>query len=159
MSFAHVAARCFPIRSRENVDPQMPSERLPRPCARDFNEKSSLPLQGESERPKLGGILRRIRYFPQRAKTVLYQLVSWLCWQSAANPSLPANLGNAGRFRKIAGKAPAYCCRKRQHLRALDSLSLPSRAGRTGFIAGRRAERIRFSVHTAISGHLLTVEA
>jgi hypothetical protein len=57
----------------------------------------------------------------------------WLCWQSEANPSLPANLGNAGRFRQIAGKAPIYPCRKSQHLNALDS-SLPNLTSRENLV-------------------------
>jgi hypothetical protein len=37
----------------ENVDPQMPPERFSRQCARELDERPSLPLQRESERLKL----------------------------------------------------------------------------------------------------------
>ena len=33
----------------------------------------------------------------------------WLCWQSAANTSLPANLGNAGSLRQTAGVTSVPC--------------------------------------------------
>jgi hypothetical protein len=54
---------------------------------------------------------------------------AWLCWQSTANPSLPAKLGNTGRFRQKAGKAAAHPRRKSQHLNTLDA-PLPTFANR-----------------------------
>ena len=66
--------------------------------------------------------------------------LAWLCWQSKANPSLPANLRNAGRFRQIAGKGPPHPCRKPQHLRALDS-PLPNLTSRENLFHSREASR------------------
>jgi hypothetical protein len=56
---------------------------------------------------------------------------TWLCWQSEANPSLPAKVGNAGRFRQKAGTAATDPRRKSRHLNALD-LPLPNVASREG---------------------------
>jgi len=63
----------FGITAALNVDPQMPPERLSRRCAREFDEKSSLPLQMESAGPKCGGISRGIRRSRNGKKLVLYQ--------------------------------------------------------------------------------------
>ena len=62
---------------------------------------------------------------------------TWLCWQSDANPSLPAKVGNAGRFRQKAARTATNPYRKSQHLNTLDPLSLLERAARAQFIAGR----------------------
>jgi hypothetical protein len=63
---------------------------------------------------------------------------TWLCWQSEANPSLPAKLGNAGRFRQKTGKAATDPCRKSRHLNALD-LPLPNLASRENLVHSREA--------------------
>ncbi len=77
-----------------------------------------------------------------------YSNLLWLCWQSEANPSLSANLGNAGSFRQIAGKALTYSCRKTQTLNALDS-SLPNLTSRESLVHSREASRAdEVSVHT-----------
>lgn len=126
------------MHSCENIDPQMPSERPPRPCVRDFNEKSSLPLQGESEGPKPGGILRRIRYFRQRAKVVLYQPVSWLCWEAAANTSLLSNSLICGKVQGIWWKQGRRATKTPSYARNCERNSLLSRTGkywlRTGLV-------------------------
>ena len=65
-------------------------------------------------------------------------MTGWLCWQSEANPSLPAKVGNAGRFRQIAGKAATHPCRKSPHLNALDLL-LPNPVSRENLVHSREA--------------------
>ena len=60
----------------------------------------------------------------------------WLCWQSEANPSLPAKVGNAGRFRQKAARAATDPRRKSQHLNALD-VPLPNVASRANLVCGR----------------------
>ena len=116
----------------------MPPERLSRPEWSGFGARASLCFPEPVSQGKKGGFRRKMSD-PDRIIVVPYKLLrAWLCWQSAANPSLPANLGNAGRFRKIAGKAPAYCCRKPQHLRALDS-PLPTLTSRENRFHSREA--------------------
>jgi len=62
----------------------------------------------------------------------------WLCWQSEANPSLPAKVGNAGRFRQKAARAATDPCTKSPHLNALD-LPLPNLASRENPVHSREA--------------------
>jgi len=104
--------------------------------------------EGNLRGRKLAGIREEFSATPQSRKFLPHQLVNWLCWQSEANPPLPANLGNAGRFRQVARKAPIYPRRKSQHLNALDR-SLPNLTSRENLTHSREgAERMRFSVHT-----------
>jgi hypothetical protein len=94
---------------------------------------------------------------PDRLIIVPYQLLRvWLCWQSAANPSLLANLGNAGRFRRIAGKVPTSSCRKPQTLNALYS-SLPNLTSRENLGHSREASRADevFSIHSVFYSALV----
>jgi aryl-alcohol dehydrogenase-like predicted oxidoreductase len=60
-------------RSAVAVVGNVPPERFWCPCARELDEKSSLPLQMESGGPKSGGILRGIRLPRQSIKILLYQ--------------------------------------------------------------------------------------
>jgi hypothetical protein len=55
---------------------------------------------------------------------------AWLCWQSEANPSLPANLGNAGKICQIAGIGPFCPGRKPLYLNSCMDLSLIRGAGK-----------------------------
>ena len=73
---------------------------------------------------------------------------AWLCWQSAANPSLPAIPQTAGRICQIAGKESPYSRTKPQHLRALDS-PLPNLTSRENLFHSREASRADevFSTH------------
>ena len=71
----------------------------------------------------------------QRARKLV---TGWLCWQSEANPSLPAKVGNAGRFRQKAGKAAIHPRRKSRHLNPSD-LPLPNVASRENLIRSREA--------------------
>ena len=64
--------------------------------------------------------------------------LAWLCWQSEANPSLPAKVGNAGRFRQKAARAATDTCRKSQHVNALD-VPLPNLASRENPARSREA--------------------
>ena len=48
----------LPVAVVGNVDPQMPPERFSCQCARELDEKSSLPLQMELEGQKTGGVSR-----------------------------------------------------------------------------------------------------
>ena len=73
----------------------------------------------------------------QRAGTLA---TKWLCWQSLANPSLPAISQYAGRISQIAGEVPTYSCRKPQHLRALDS-TLPNLTSRENLFHSKEASR------------------
>jgi len=68
---------------------------------------------------------------------------TWLCWQSAANPSLPANLGNTGRIRHKAGKAQNCPCRTSQQLNDLDGF-LPALTSRENLVRNRDAGDISF---------------
>jgi hypothetical protein len=79
-------------------------------------------------------------------------VTGWLCWQSEANPSLPAKVGNAGRFRQIAGKAATHPCRKSPHLNALDLL-LPNPVSRENLVHSREASRVGevFGIHRGTS--------
>ena len=76
----------------------------------------------------------------------------WLCWQSAANPSLPANLRNTGRIRQRAGKAPNCPCRTSQHPNDSDGF-LPALTSRENLVRSRDAGDISFrkSGMTALS--------
>ena len=65
-------------------------------------------------------------------------MARWPGWQSEANLSPPANLGNAGRLRQIAGKVPSCSKKKPQHLNALDS-ARPSLMSRDNLLNGREA--------------------
>jgi hypothetical protein len=90
---------------------------------------------------------------PVRIIIVPYKLLrAWLCWQSEANPSLPAKVGNAGRFREIAGKAATHPCRKAPHLNALDLL-LPNPVSRENLVHSREASRVGevFGIHRGTS--------
>ena len=62
----------LPVAVVGNVDPQMPPERFSCQCARELDEKSSLPLQMEFGGPKSGGILRGIRLARYDQKILLY---------------------------------------------------------------------------------------
>ncbi len=61
-----------------------------------------------------------------------------LCWQSTANPSLPAKVRNAGRFCQNAARAATDPCRKWQHLNALEPLP-PNFASRENPAPSREA--------------------
>jgi hypothetical protein len=67
------SSRCFPAAAAGNVDPQMPPERFSCPCARELDEKSSLPLQMDPGGLKSGGNSRGIRLPRQSIKILLYQ--------------------------------------------------------------------------------------
>jgi hypothetical protein len=67
---------------------------------------------------------------------------TWLCWQSEANPSLPAEGRNAGRFRQKAGKAATNPCRTSRHLNTLDP-PLPNLASRESAAHSREGTDIR----------------
>ena len=89
---------------------------------------------------KCAGNGARNRGSVERYLSFCIKHLAWLCWQSEANPSLPAHKRNAGRFRQIAGKAPTYSCRKPQTLNALDS-SLPNLTSRENLFHSREASR------------------
>jgi hypothetical protein len=74
----------------------------------------------------------------------------WLCWQSAANPSLPAIRQTAGRICQIAGKESPYSSRNPPHLNALDG-PLPSLTSRENLSLSREASRADevFGTHRA----------
>ena len=63
----------LPVAVVGNVDTQMPPERFSCECARELDEKSSLPLQMESGGSKSGGNLRGIRLARYDQKLLLYQ--------------------------------------------------------------------------------------
>jgi hypothetical protein len=68
----------------------------------------------------------------------------WLCWQSEANPSLPAIWGIAGRFGPIAGTMPSHPAEDPLHLSGLDGF-LPNSRSRETIILSREG-RIRITV-------------
>jgi hypothetical protein len=70
---------------------------------------------------------------------------AWLCWQSAANPSLPAKVGNAGRFRQKAARAATDPYRKSRHFNALDP-PLPNLESRASAVHSREGTDIRSQV-------------
>jgi len=140
----------LPVTVAENVDPQMPLERFSRQGARELREEKNR-LCRFKQKPRarnlaefcgeVGPLARYNKYF-------YINELSWLCWQSEANPSLPANLGNAGRLREIAGKAPTYSCRKPRTLNALDR-SLPNLTSRENLVHRREGAAIRSQIGDA----------
>jgi len=89
----------------------------------------------------ISGLLQRmlVGLLPRARKPV----TGWLCWQSAANPSLPANMVNTGRIRQRAGKTPNCPCRTSQHLNDLDGF-LPALTSRENLVRSRDAGDISF---------------
>jgi hypothetical protein len=65
---------------------------------------------------------------------------AWLCWQSEANPSLPAKVINAGRLRRKAARVAAHPLRKSRHLNA-PNLPLPTVESRESLLPSREASR------------------
>jgi len=70
-------------------------------------------------------------------------VTGWLCWHSAANPSLPANMVNTGRIHQRARKAPNCARRTSQHLNDLDGF-LPALTSRENLVRNRDAGDISF---------------
>jgi len=99
--------KCRPRDSRVRARAKTTQNRL---CHSDQNLRRQN-LAGFSE--KLGLSARPILVPGRSGK-------EWLCWQSAANPSLPAKAGNAGRFRQKAARAATDLWRKSPHLNVLD---------------------------------------
>jgi hypothetical protein len=93
----------LPVAVVGNVDPQMPPERFSCQCARELDEKSSLPLQMESGGPKSGGNLRGIRLARHDQKLIRYQ---WLIvavlggyGEPVSGSKIPDLRENTGNFR------------------------------------------------------------
>jgi len=78
-------------------------------------------------------------------KSLYNKYLAWLCWQSEANPSLPAKLGNAGRFRQKAARAATDPCTKSPRLNALD-VPLPNAVNRENIGHNREGTDIRSQV-------------
>ena len=92
-----------------NVDPQMPPERFSCQCARELDEKSSLPLQMKSEGPKSGGISRPSRHLRQSIKILLYQRLSVAvlggCGERVSEFEFPDHREIQGIFADLTAKA------------------------------------------------------
>ena len=68
----------LPVAVVGNVDPQMPPERFSCQCARELDEKSSLPLQMESEGRNLAGFLEEFDSLAKDRKLFYINDLMWL---------------------------------------------------------------------------------
>jgi hypothetical protein len=68
----------------------------PPPCRRAKDRQSVAEF-----RPSCGGFTESLERAEKHA-------TGWLCSQSRANPSLPANSGNQGDFAKLQGITPSF---------------------------------------------------
>ena len=101
----------LPVAVVGNVDPQMPPERFSCQCARELDEKSSLPLQMESGGRNLAGIREEFASLADSKKFFYINDLWWLCWQSSANVSLGSNSLIRG---KIQGILPVLAAKARK---------------------------------------------
>ena len=135
-------SRCATSRgNNDGKDHLLPGKCDPRKCPLEINrEKRGTPALkrslcrhvGEKDRPLVTQFRASPRQFGEGRERAQKP-----CWQSEANPSLPAIWGIAGRFGQVAGTSLHIPTEDPLHLSGLDGFLPNSTSRETKFLAGR----------------------